>query len=284
MGYPYNLVLDAAPLPMTEMEFEWDGSFVVTLSPDPNPGNWIRTTPKTCVVRIRQFFADWENEDPIHARIELVGDPGPPPLLSPEQFIARLRESAAFARASASYWPEGIASYGTINEMVVQPQEIPPGPGESWSGRMDNNPKGQNASTNYRLELDEALVLRFRPPKAYYWSFELDNIWITTMDYRWRFSSLNMTQAAVDPDGYVTVVLAHQDPGTANWLDVSGWRAGYVNFRALLAESVPEFTTEYLKFADLARALPSTVTMIDAEGRRRQLRVRKNGIDRRFRV
>ena len=284
MGYPYNLVLDAAPLPMTEMEFEWDGSFVVTLSPDPHPGNWIQTTPKTCVVRIREFFSDWENEQPIDASIELVGDPGPPPLLAPGEFIDRLQRAAAFARASASYWPAGIASYGTTNEMVVQPQEIPPAPGESWSGRMDNNPKGQNASTNYRLELDEALVIRFRPPVAHYWSFELDNIWITTMDYRWRFSSLNMAQAVPDPDGLVTVVLAHDDPGTANWLDTSGWRAGYVNFRALFAETVPEFTTEHVKFAQLEQVLPPSAARVNADERRAQLRARKRGVDRRFRV
>src|SRR5690242_16343779 len=45
MGPPYSLVRDAEPLRDPDLQDEWDGSFVVTLSPEEQAGNWIKTTP-----------------------------------------------------------------------------------------------------------------------------------------------------------------------------------------------------------------------------------------------
>ena len=50
-----------------------DGSFRVTLSPEAQPGNWIRTSPGTYRVTIRQFFGNWSAERPMRARIDRLG-------------------------------------------------------------------------------------------------------------------------------------------------------------------------------------------------------------------
>ena len=52
-----------------ELAVEPDGSFELFVGPEPQPGNWIRTTPGSWRLTIRQFFADWENEQPMVARI-----------------------------------------------------------------------------------------------------------------------------------------------------------------------------------------------------------------------
>src|SRR5262245_7652443 len=56
-----------------------DGSFRVVLSPNPQPGASIRTTPGSWRVTIRQFFADWSNEEPMRARIDRIGPVVPAP-------------------------------------------------------------------------------------------------------------------------------------------------------------------------------------------------------------
>ena len=45
------------------------------------------------------------------------------------------------------------------------------------------------------------------------------NIWGESFDYANYQSSLNNVQAAIDSDGKVRYVIAHQDPGIQNWLD-----------------------------------------------------------------
>ena len=65
-------------------------------------GNWLRTTPETFRVTFRQFFADWEKERPMKARIDrLTGDMRPPvpPYVLPALADSRWRWASATARA-----------------------------------------------------------------------------------------------------------------------------------------------------------------------------------------
>ncbi len=52
-------------------------------------------------------------------------------------------------------------------------------------------------------------------------SYSLGNPWWETVDYARHQSSLNGHQAVVDDDGTLRVVIAHKDPGVANWLDTT---------------------------------------------------------------
>ncbi len=57
----------------------------IVLSPQAHPGNWIRTTPGSWRVTVRQFFADWENEQPMVARIDRLGELEHDPAFTPAQ-------------------------------------------------------------------------------------------------------------------------------------------------------------------------------------------------------
>ena len=43
----------------------------------------------------------------------------------------------------------------------------------------------------------------------------------------------------IDDDGVLRVVVAHDDPGVANWLDTAGHSAGPVILRCVRTESAP---------------------------------------------
>ena len=51
-------------------------------------------------------------------------------------------------------------------------------------------------------------------------------------------------------------MIAHDDPGTANWLDTAGHSAGPVILRCVRTESAPVPTTRVIRFADVSAALP----------------------------
>jgi hypothetical protein len=83
-----------------------DGSFELYLSPEPHPGNWIRTTPQSFRVTFRQFFADWENEAPMEARIDRLTGDGAPPALTPERVAAGLAGASHWVNWSLTYWAD----------------------------------------------------------------------------------------------------------------------------------------------------------------------------------
>jgi hypothetical protein len=75
-----------------------------------------------------------------------------------------------------------------------------------------------------------------------------------TYDYANRRISRNRRQTRLDPDGSFRLVIAHRDPGVANWLDTEGRGFGIVFWRFMLPESeieTPE--AEVVPFERVAR-------------------------------
>jgi hypothetical protein len=57
-----------------------------------------------------------------------------------------------------------------------------------------------------------------------------------TFDFAHRQTSLNVSQAEQNPDGSLDIVIAHQDPGVANWLDAMGVQRGMLTLRFTYAD------------------------------------------------
>ncbi len=99
-----------------------DGSFDIMLSPQEHPGNWIRTTPGSWRVTVRQFFADWENEQPMVARIDRLGELEHDPAFTPAQLEQGLAAAAAWVRDSTRYWADHAGQVaGTTQSLSVLP-------------------------------------------------------------------------------------------------------------------------------------------------------------------
>jgi hypothetical protein len=108
----------AATLFADDIPLDAEGRFELMLSPDPQPGTWIKTTPDTYRVTFRQFFADWENEAPMEARIDRLTGQGPVPDLQPETVIDGLAASSAWLKSSITYWAD------MIDKWKVQPNRF----------------------------------------------------------------------------------------------------------------------------------------------------------------
>ncbi len=65
---------------------------------------------------------------------------------------------------------------------------------------------------------------------------------LQTLEYRTRRSSLNKEQIQPEPDGTYRIVVAHADPGVANWLDTGGHTGGSIFWRFLLPDADPSRT------------------------------------------
>ena len=118
---------------------------------------------------------------------------------------------------------------------------------------------GGGQSTNvyaggvYELGPDEALVVEAHVPIApLYQGFHLANLWGESLDYANHQSSLNAFQSERDADGAFRYVVAHRDPGVANWLDTTGVPVGFMTFRWTYAEAPDDVPTVVVVKTDVA--------------------------------
>jgi hypothetical protein len=86
----------------------------------------------------------------------------------------------------------------------------------------------------------------------------------------------------VDVDGKVRVVVAHRDPGVANWLDTAGHSQGPIILRCVRTETAPVPTTKVVPFDRLIEELPSDTRRISPNERLAAIDIRQKAVSRRF--
>ena len=121
------------------------------------------------------------------------------------------------------------------------------------------------------------------PPPAKFWSVGLANRFWQSLDYGDRQSSLNSHQAEYDEHGRVVAVIAHGDPGIANWLDPCGLDEGSLAIRFLSCRDTPAPSIRLLPRSRLETELPPGTARITPACRAQTLSRRRAGVRRRFR-
>lgn len=258
-----------------DLEVDEHGNFELYLSPEPQPGNWIKTSPDSYRVTFRQFFNDWENERRMEARIERLGPPAAPEDFTPDKARDGLLGAAKWVAWSTQFWADKIDLWkARRNEFVSY--------GELEDKKIDFTPAGTPLIAYWHVPRDEALIIRVTPPKnCTYWNCEFGNYWWETMDYRQRITSINGHYAHYEEDGSLLVIISHADPGVGNWMDPSGHEDGYITFRWMGAEEVPRPVCEQVPISGI-EALKGGNTGVSVQSRGEGLRQRANGVARRF--
>ena len=224
-----------------------DGSYELILSADERPGNWMRLDPAAHSVVVRSYFqleTSAQNDPAVQVviGIETLDPQPPPPPLSDEVLAERMREGVAFLRQASV--GQGIFGAPSPVPFVSNEPNVLPTP---FSFRDSGLPVPGAADITYALARwdlapDQALVMTGTLPRCAFANVMLWNRHMQTLEYRHHRSSLNMSQMALEPDGTYRIVIAHRDPGVANWLDCEGHRTGTIFWRFLLPESDPPLT------------------------------------------
>jgi hypothetical protein len=152
---------------------------------------------------------------------------------------------------------------------------------------------GGGQSTNvyaggvYELAPEEALVVTIRVPvPPLYQGFHLANLWGESLDYANHQSSLNGFQTEWDEDGSARYVIAHRDPGVANWLETTQVPVGFMTFRWTYAEppaEVPVVTVAKVMLDDVPRLLGADGRSASEDERQHAIRARRAHVHRRYR-
>jgi hypothetical protein len=268
MASSFNALID-------DFELGPNGEFEIFISAEPHEGNWIPLDEGATMLVVRHFFYDWEHEVPVTMSIESPSETaggGGRSAIDPKAVIARQ------VVALGDFLEDNLKFFLGFSNPEAPNTFLPPLDGTAMGAAAENRP----VIGSWKLAPDEALVIEVTPPEGLYWGYSLGNVWWETIDYGNHQSSLNGFQAAVDDDGQVRVVVAHQDPGVANWLDTAGHSEGPIILRCVRTETAPVPTTKVVPFDQLDQELPPGTLRLSPSERSATMDIRRRAVSRRF--
>ena len=222
-----------AGLDSSKLQVSADGSFEITVSKQPQPGNWLPLSDKSSQLLIRAIFLDRASEIPPTLSIERISaGPTAPAPLTPEQIVARLGAAAAVTSGMARHmtgFVEAIRAAGLENHIGAD-QKL-------WGA---GDPSVSYFHGYWNLAPDEALIVESDVPDCFFWNFQINNVWMESLDYRYRKIHVNKRSAHYEQDGSLRIIIAHRDPGLPNWLDTAGHTCGTMVARWTDAARMPD--------------------------------------------
>lgn len=204
---------------------EADGRFEIEVSREPRAGNWLRLEDASNAIIVRQTFLDRSLERAAQMQIERLGSQAKPRPLDAETLARGLSRTANFVDGTATLFANWAQSYlPHLNALPAADQAL--------CQRVGGDPNIHYYHSAWELQPGQMLVIRLpRIPDCRFWNLQINNWWMESLDYRYHRVHHNQHSAQRDADGGVTMVLAHQDPGHANWLETAGHTRGTMCLR-----------------------------------------------------
>jgi hypothetical protein len=226
----YELALDA----------EGRFSFVLSAS-EPTQAEldgdrWVEVPEDASALVVREYVAEPDSERPASLEIERLGTPGAP--TTNDDAIGDALTAAAWTMAKLMTLHRTV-----MPELIEKPNEFATSEAAAL-GSENTTPDNLYMLATFRLADDEALVVDLTPPQTRFWSVTLENIWHECIEPGRRRSTITNAGAVARADGSVRLVVAHGDPGVANWLDTGGRGRGFVIVRWLDNPSAPPIRTQ----------------------------------------
>lgn len=240
----------AGHLDASNLDIDADGRFEILLSSDEKRGkaarNWLRMSPDTTQLIVRQTFLDRDVEKPADLVIERIGGDGKPTPLNAESLDASLKQASGLVLACSSLfsgWAEGFRAKHN-NQLPKFDDSVSMGAG--------GDPNICYYHSYWELGPEDALVIESDVPECESWNFQLDNHWMESLDYRYYKIHVNKHTAQYEADGSVRIVVAHEDPGVPNWINTVGHAQGTMCFRWIRAAHHPQPRTRIVKRSEIA--------------------------------
>ena len=258
-----------------ELCFDADGAFELWLGGEEREGNWRPLPEDAGGLMIRQFFGASEPSVPATLSIERLDGEDDARALSIEDVERAIVSARLFMQHIPQVWS------AELRHLLETPNHLAPLAPERQA-RLQATPGGVPLWGSFRLDPNEALVVEFTPPDSVYWSLMCGGPWFESLDARTQVCHLNMDQAVVDGDGLVRIVVAHQDPGAANWLQTGGHAAGFLLLRYLGDDPAPAARCRVVRHEELRAMLPASTRLATPADRAADLAARRWSSDRRF--
>jgi hypothetical protein len=231
-----------------DMEINPDGTLEIIVSQRQQPGNWLPMGPETNSLNVRQTFQDRRNETRAEIRIERLGaEHERPDPLSPEKLDRALQGAVQFIRSTTGLFEGWAASFlPTLNQVAPADQ--------AFCQAIGGDPNIYYFHSAWALAPDEALLIEAPVvPACQTWNFVLQNWWMESLDFRYHQIHFNKHTATYEDDGGVVIVVAHEQPPQANWVETAGHHSGTLCWRWIGASEHPPVHARVVKFSELGK-------------------------------
>lgn len=244
-----------------------DGSFTITIDPDPSGGrvNHLRSRPGALRLFARDTLSHW-TQAPSVLSVACLDCGGQTP-----------RTPAQIAQDVAQALPTWVAGWAKLNNTLSGPPPV-----NTFAAKVTPREGGFGflAHMRYDLRDDQAFVITLATGGAKYLGFHLTDRWSFTPDPGRNFISRSISQVTPNPDGTITYVVSRSDPGAANWVSTTGYRQGWIRLRWQGASGSIEpshliRSYEVVPLADVSRHLPEGSPRITPSQRAAELKKRE---------
>jgi hypothetical protein len=271
VGRPY--------LDVNALSVDASGRFDVLISPtrpEGYAGDWWELHPLANKLMLRLVSCDWANERSPTLSIERVDKSMTLPRRSASDLEQRLRALPTAVNFMGLMFVDHVAQLrqeGYVNKLKVL--DIAAQSGGLLAGQF-------YYEGAYEIADDEALIIEAKvPDRCLYYSMILTNEIYETVDWYNNHSSVNDTQATVDKDGILRIVVSAKDPGVSNWLDTAGHMRGLIQGRWADCDSHPVPQVRKVAIADVRNAVAAGTGVVAPEQREQILRERRSALQQR---
>ncbi|OBK80865.1 DUF1214 domain-containing protein [Mycobacterium sp. 1164985.4] len=272
-GVERQMTFQAITHDLDDLTVADDGTFRVIMSverPEGYDGDWWPLNPEVGKLLMRKCACDWNTEIDAQVAINRLDDGGED--MSPAEIARRFSELGDWIKGMIDFDMELVRYYREHHgfNVLLRSQWIQQGGGLAT--------KQAYYDGIHQIADDEALIVEFPvPANCYYWQILVADDRFSTVDWVNRQSSLNDTQARIDPDGWFRGVVSKRDPGVHNWLDKADWPWGILQARFYKADDFPDVTVTKVPVTAVLDHLPAGTEVLTAEERRAQLLHRRTG-------
>lgn len=223
-----------------------DGSFRLIVSTEAEQGNWLPMRTESNMLIVRQTFNDRGREAPARLRIRrLDSDPSYDPL-GGEQLEQQLQGALAFVGGTAKTFLGWVSRFQRDHHNRFEIGD------QRFFQAAGGDPNICYLYAYWELGSEDVLQVVSQVPRCDYWNFQLTNLWMESLDYRFHPVHLNHSGAVLDGDGQLKIHVSHRPvAGLRNNLITLGHERGVMLMRWVGADEHPVPELRRMKLSEV---------------------------------
>ena len=228
-------------LDIRDVDCDADGNFEIIVSQDKRDGNWLPLADDSSMLIVRQTFFERDKEVPAQVSIEALNAADAPEHLNPNSLSEGLARTTAFIGGTSGIFKQWAEMFRKENKNMLNTVD------QSMFIKAGGDPMIHYLHGWWELGDDEALQITTNIPECEGWNFQINNVWMESLDYRHHNIHHNNATARLNEDGSVTLLVSQQKPRSGNWIDTAGHNQGTMLWRWTGANEHPVPKTEIVK-------------------------------------
>jgi len=226
-------------LDIRDVAVDAKGNFEIIVSREKSEGDWLPLAQDSSILIVRQTFFDRANETPAIVEIETLDGAATPPALDMETLGSALTRVPAFVNGTSTIFKNWAELFRTENRNTLNTAE------QSMFIKAGGDPMIHYLHGWWEIEDTQALRITSSVPDCEGWNFQINNIWMESLDYRYHNIHTNNGLVELNEDGSVTVMVSAK-PQSGNWIDTTRHNKGTMLWRWTGANDHPIPTVEVI--------------------------------------